>query len=231
MTTPGIAASTQPDLAQRFAALQAERERTWPAEQLERNAAQRRELVARARPGVHPAPGTRLAPFELVDAQGKTLAAEQIVGKGPAVLVFFRFGGCPACNIALPYYNDTLEPVLTAAGIPLLAVSAQIPVDQGPTQRHGLRYPTFSDPGYALSRQLGLTFLPLEQPAVAPGEPWIGATLGTQSYEMVQPAVLIVESDLTVRLLDVSPDWLVRPEASAILAHLPEANAAAEKAA
>lgn len=212
-------------LAGRFADLAAERARTWAPEQLARNAYQRRVLVERHDPAAHPAPGTRLAPFTLVDADGRAHASSELLAHGPAVLVFFRFGGCPACNIALPYYDETLWPALHAAGISLLAVSAQNPVDPGPTQRHGLRFPTFADPGYALARQLGITFYPEEQPEVAPGESWIGATLGTNSYEMTEPAVVIIAPDHSVRFLAVSPDWLDRPEADAILAHLPEAGA------
>lgn len=213
-------------LADRFAELQAERERSWPAEQLARNAAQRRILVERFDPCVRPAAGDRIAPFTLVDADGARIASSSLLANGPVVLVFFRFGGCPACNLALPYYNEALWPALSAAGVPLVAVSAQIPVDRGPTERHGLHFRTVSDPDYALARQLGLSFLPEDRPPVQPGEAWIGATLGTNSYEMTQPAVVILERDHTIRFVEASPDWLVRTEADKVLAHLPEANRA-----
>ncbi|MFM6829049.1 MAG: peroxiredoxin-like family protein [Novosphingobium sp.] len=224
---------TTRSLAERFAELQEERKRTWPAEQLERNAYQRRVLVDRFNPKAGPGKGDRIEPFDVIDGEGRTVSSRELLGDGPAVIVFFRFGGCPACNIALPYYDETLWPSLSAAGIPLLAISAQNPVDNGPTERHGLRFSTFADPDYALGRRLGLTFLPEEQPVVEPGQPWIGATLGTGSYEIAQPAVIVLNADLTIRFIDVSPDWLVRTEASAVLDHLPEtrvANPAAQAA-
>lgn len=211
-------------LSKRYAALLAERARTWPAEQLAANARQRRLLVERQDPAAHPAAGTRLAPFTLLDAEGQPRRSEDLLRDGPIVLVFFRFGGCPACNLALPYYDATLWPALQDAGIALHAVSAQNPVDPGPRQRHGLRYATLADPDYALARQLGITFFPEDQPEVAPGAPWIGAKLGTQSYEMTKPAVVVIDPDHTLRHLAVSPDWLDRPEAEAILAHIPEAR-------
>ncbi|WP_054130728.1 hypothetical protein [Novosphingobium sp. AAP1] len=71
--------------------------------------------------------------------------------------------------MALPYYDATLWPALQATGITLYAVSAQNPVDLGPTERHGLRYATLADPDYALARQLGITFFP-EDPAL--GRAW-----------------------------------------------------------
>ena len=217
-------------LAERFAELQAERERTWPPAQLEKNADQRRVLVARHDPAAQPRAGDTIQPFTLIDAEGHPLASRDLLAEGPAVLVFFRFGGCPACNIALPYYEQTLWPALHAAGVPLLAVSAQIPVDRGPTERHGLTFPTFSDPDYALGRQFNLTFLPEDRPEVAPGQAWIGATLGTQSYEIAQPAVIVLNPDHTVRFIDVSPDWLIRTESDVVLAHVPEAAATARAA-
>lgn len=215
-------------LADRFAELQSERERTWPAEQLARNVAQRRALVDKDDPSARPGAGDILAPFTLIDADGAAIASATLLANGPAVLAFFRFGGCPACNIALPYYDETLRPALDAAGIALLAVSAQIPVDKGPTERHGLGFPTFSDPDYALGRALGITFFPEEQPVVKPGDAWIGATLGTNSYEITQPAIVVIEQDHTIRFIDVSPDWLNRTDAATVLAQLTEINAAAD---
>jgi len=217
-------------LAARFAELQAERERTWSAQQLANNASQRRLLVERHDPSARPRAGDTLDPFTLIDAEGHALASADLLAKGPAVLVFFRFGGCPACNIALPYYQETLWPTLHAAGIPLLAVSAQTPVDRGPTLRHGLTFPTFTDPDYALGRQLKLTFLPEDRPEVAPGQSWIGATLGTQSYEMAQPAVIVLNVDHTIRFIDVSPDWLIRAESDVVLAQLPQVASKAQAA-
>ena len=213
--------STTKSLAERYADLAAERARTWSAEQLERNAHQRRLLTERHDNAAHPAPGTQLDAFTLIDADGNIRPSSAILANGPVVLVFFRFGGCPACNIALPYYDEALFPALQAAGIGLLAVSAQNPVDRGPTQRHGLRFPTLADPGYALARQLGITFFPEDQPAVAPGDGWIGATLGTDSYEMTQPAIALIGPDHVLQYLSVSPDWLDRPAAQEILAQLP----------
>lgn len=218
---------TKRTLEQRFAELQAERERSWTPEQLAGNARQRATLVARFDPAAVAQNGDRLPDATLIDQDGAALRLSALAANGPAVLVFFRFVGCPACNIALPYYEETLALPLSLAGVSLVAVSAQNPVDRSIIDRHGLSYPVTADPDYALARALGITFFPDDQPEVAPGQPWIGATLGTQSYEMDQPAVLIVNPDLSVRRLWVSPDWLARTEAEDVLAELGlEADAA-----
>lgn len=208
---------SRPSLAARFAALQAEREQSWPAQQLASNARQRARLVQHYDATSHAATGDRLAPFTLIGVDGAPLTSAQLLQQGPAVIIVFRFGSCPACNIALPYYDEALWPALAARGIRLIAVSPQLPVDRGPIDRHGLRFPIYGDPDYALARALGITFLPEEQPAVAPGQGWIGATLGTNSYELPQPAIVVLGDDHRIRDIIVSPDWLARPEAEAIL--------------
>lgn len=213
---------TTTSLAEQFRELQAERERTWAPEQLERNARQRRVLVEREDRSAYPGIGTKLAPFTLRQADGSAITSDELLATGPAVLIFFRFGGCPACNLALPYYDQQLWPALFDNGVSLHFVSAQNPVDLGPTARHGLRFATLADPDYALGRTLGITFFPEDQPVVAPGDNWIGATLGTNSYEITKPAVLILNQDHSVRFFEASPDWLVRTDAAAILAALPE---------
>ncbi len=212
-------------LTQRFGELQAERDRTWQPEQLERNAGARRVLVERFDASKFPKAGDIAPDFTVIDQDGNALTRDGLTANGPAVLVFFRFAGCPACNLALPYYNETLWPALREADIPLVAVSAQNPVDRGIIDRHGLGFPVAADPDYALGRALGITFLPDDRPEPAPGADWIGAKLGTNSYEIDQPAVLVIDQGGTVRWLDVSPDWLVRTESDVILAQLPEVTA------
>lgn len=207
-------------LKDRFADLQAERERTWSAEQLSRNAAQRGVLVKRHDPFAFPQRGEEITAFTLIDQNGAPVTRDELLADGPAALVFFRFGGCPACNVALPYYNETLLPELRQQGVKLVAVSAQVPVDQELANRHALGFPVTGDPDYALARRLNITFFPEEQPPVSEGEPWIGRTLGTFSYEIDQPAVLVLDRNARVLFFDASPDWLHRTESETILAAL-----------
>jgi peroxiredoxin len=207
-------------LAIRFAALQQERERSWTPDQLTRNAAQRRGLVNRFDAEKTVRPGDRLAPFELHDTTGDTIRLDDLVLAGPAVLIFFRYSDCPACNIALPLYDSGLGPALAAAGVALVAISPQVPERLAAIKaRHGLGLTIATDPDNRLARRLGITFVPDDRP-VPPPAGWIGEITGTGSWELPQPTVLIVDEEHIVRFVAVSPDWLDRPEASTILAAL-----------
>jgi peroxiredoxin len=205
-------------LAARFRALQEERTRTWTAAQLAANAAQRSALRDAFDADRAVKAGDRLEDADLLGSRGGTLRLSRLASQGPAVLLFFRFAGCPADNIALPYYDAALFAPLRDAGIPLVAISPQVPGKLDAIRAaHALRLTVASDPGNALARRLGLTFVPLDTPTPPPAG-WIGEVTGTDTWELPQTAALVIDRDLTVRYAAISPDWLDRVEAEEILA-------------
>ncbi|CAN5401957.1 hypothetical protein BH11PSE9_BH11PSE9_22360 [soil metagenome] len=46
--------------------------------------------------------GDVLEDFTLEEVDGEKLTLNGLLAKGPLVLMFFRFEGCPACNLAPP---------------------------------------------------------------------------------------------------------------------------------
>lgn len=206
-------------LTDQFVKLHADRVATWPPERLAKNVEQRAALVAAFDPAKAVQVGDVVARFTLDGSDGTPLTLETLVAHGPAVLVFFRFAGCPACNLALPYYDRQLRPALDAAGIRLVAVSPHLPEHGLGTirDRHDLHFAVAADRGNTLARRFGITVARGDVPAeTAPG--WIGELTGTGTSELPQPTVVVIDQDRIVRFVDVSPDWLVRTEAPAILA-------------
>lgn len=204
-------------LKDRFAALQAERERNWPPAQLEANADQRRQLVERFDPAAVVQPGDILPPLSFAEVGGETVTLDSLTAQGPALFIFFRFAGCPACNIALPYYAEALQPELLARNILLVALSPQRPDRlRDIRQRHGLPFRVATDADNGLARLLNISFQPDNRPSPPPAG-WIGEVTGTNSWELPQPAVLLVGPGRVVQWFQVSPDWLDRPEAAEIL--------------
>jgi len=207
-------------LKDRLADLHAERVRTWEPAALKINVDQRRTLVETADPSRWVKVGDRLDPFVLRDVEGGDLSLEALIRGGPAVLVFFRFAGCPACNIALPYYEEALAPGLRDLGATLVAVSPQVPERLGEIKaRHGLSFKVASDPDNGLGRRFGILYTADEasQAAQRARGGFIGDTTGTGTWELPQPAVVVIDHERVVRFVDVSPDWLVRTEADPVL--------------
>ncbi|MET0370722.1 MAG: peroxiredoxin-like family protein [Sphingobium sp.] len=207
-------------LQSRYAALQAERERSWAPAQLEANARQRRILTQRFDSAAIAQPGDMLPDFAFQEVGGERPTLKGLTRDRSALFIFFRFAGCPACNIALPYYAETLFPELTRRGIPLVALSPQQPDRLEEIKvRHDLPFFVATDSSNQFANHLGIAFEPDDRPAPPPPG-WIGEVTGTGTWLLPQPAVLHVDSDRKIRSLLVSPDWLDRPEAEQILRNI-----------
>jgi peroxiredoxin len=90
-------------------------------------------------------------------AQPVTL--DQLVESGPAVIVFYRGGWCPYCNLALRTYQRELLPELAAFGARLVAISPQSPDQSLSTaEKAELEFTVLSDPGNRVARGVGIVF-------------------------------------------------------------------------
>jgi peroxiredoxin len=203
-----------------LADLHARRVASFAPADLQVNIDQRAQLVAAFDPAAAVQVGDVLEPATLLDVQGGAIELDELVAHGPAVLVFFRFAGCPACNIALPYYRDELAPGLGELGARLVAVSPQVPEPLGEiAARHALPFTVASDPGNGLARRLGITFVTnaASQRLARAGGNDLSVTLGTGSWELPMPAVLVLDRERVVRFVDVTPDWMARTDAGPVL--------------
>jgi peroxiredoxin len=204
-----------------LAEFQAKRAETMPADRLKINVDQRRLLVETADRSAFVKPGDTVQPFTLAEVDGEALGLEALLRKGPLVLIFFRFAGCPACNVALPYYNQHLAPELHRLGATLVGVSPQVPGKlRDIKERHNLDFAIATDTDNALARRFGILYSFDEASrriSLESGSP-IGEVTGTGTWELPMPTAVVIDRSGTVRFADVSPDWLVRTEPTDIIA-------------
>jgi peroxiredoxin len=167
--------------------------------------------------------GDPLEPFTLDDATGTPVSLDQVIETGPAVIVFYRGGWCPYCNLALRTYQRELLPRLGEFGARLVAISPQ-PPDQSlsTTEKAGLEFTVLSDPGSRLAERTGIAFQQAEEVLAAQRK--LGLDLAQVNSEgatrLPRPTVLIVDRDRTVRFVDVQPDYTARTEVADIVAAL-----------
>jgi peroxiredoxin len=184
------------------------------------NIDQRRTLVETADRSRFVKAGDVVAPFSVPEVDGATLQLERLLEQGPLVLIFFRFEGCPACNLALPYYQRNLLPGLRKHGASLIALSPQVPERLvAIKQRHALEFAVASDLDNTLGRRFGILYSFDEasrKSALANGRP-IGDVTGTGTWELPMPTAIVIDRARVVRFADVHPDWLLRTEAEPIL--------------
>jgi peroxiredoxin len=167
--------------------------------------------------------GDALEGFTLEDANGTAVTLDQLVESGPAVIVFYRGGWCPYCNLALRAYQQDLVPQLGAFGARLVAISPQSPDESLSTkEKAALEFTVLSDPSARLADRIGIAFEQADE--VLGAQRTLGLDLtkvnAEGSVRLPRPTVLIVDQDRLVRFVDVHPDYTARTEVAEIVAAL-----------
>jgi peroxiredoxin len=167
--------------------------------------------------------GDKLDPFTLDDATGTPVSLDQIVESGPAVIVFYRGGWCPYCNLALRTYQRELLPQLAEYKARLVAISPQSPDQSLSTaEKAQLSFTVLSDPGSRLARRIGIAFQQADEVLAAQRK--LGLDLAQVNAEgstqLPRPTVLVIDQERTVRFADVQPDYTARTEVADIAAAL-----------
>jgi peroxiredoxin len=165
--------------------------------------------------------GERIGDFTLPDAMGSPVTLGEIVADGPAVVVFYRGGWCPYCNLALRTYEAELLPELARYSARLVAISPQNPDESlSMSEKAGLSFTVLSDPGAALAYRLGIGFTPTPQVLQAQRALGLDLMKVNATVDLPLPTVLIIDSDGTVRFVDPCADYTTRTEVQAILGAL-----------
>jgi peroxiredoxin len=167
--------------------------------------------------------GDHLESFTLDDSSGHAVSLDQILETGPAVIVFYRGGWCPYCNLALRTYQQELLPQLNTFHARLVAISPQ-PPDQSlsTVEKAALEFTVLSDPGSGLAERIGIAFQQADEVLAAQRK--LGLDLAQVNAEgstrLPRPTVLIVDRDRVVRFVDVQPDYTARTEVADIITAL-----------
>ena len=158
--------------------------------------------------------------FLLPDVQGKLVSLSSLVTDGPAVLVFYRGGWCPYCNIQLRGLERCL-PQMLATGASLVAISPQLPDNSLSTaEKNNLHYPVLSDVGNHVARRFGIVFELSDELSGLYRE--FGHALEdvngkSAASEVPIPSVFIVSTDLSVIHASSEVDYTRRMDPEEIL--------------
>jgi peroxiredoxin len=191
-----------------------------PAGIAEAFAAEQRALAAAGDPSGVPQPGTRLPDGDLLDVAGQPTSLAGTLAGRPAVIVFYRGGWCPYCNIALRTYQAQLVPALDQRGITLVAVSPQTPDGSlSAKQTKELTFTVLSDPGNQIAGQLGILTAPSD--GVRAAQLQLGLDLtevnADRTTGLPMPTVIIADAAGVIRWIDVHRDYTTRTEPGQIL--------------
>jgi peroxiredoxin len=167
-------------------------------------------------------PGEKAVDFKLTNALGRDVTLFEELPKGPVVLVFYRGGWCPFCNMQLKAYQQIL-PEIQAIGAQLIAISPQKPDHSLSLQeKEGLEFQVLSDPNGLVTAKYNLLFdVPSEVREVMEG---IGLDLAeynnTSKWVLPVPATFMIDENAIIRSSYVNPNFMQRQSPEEILREL-----------
>lgn len=166
--------------------------------------------------------GDEAPDFTLPDARGRPVSLSEALKEGVAIVVFYRGGWCPYCNIQLRAYQRALPEILALGGR-LVAISPQLPDGSLSTaETNGLEFDVLSDVGNAVARAFGLVYsLPAElREAMRSNGKALPGINGDESWELPLPAVYIIDTTRRIALARIELDYRSRPAPEEIIASL-----------
>jgi peroxiredoxin len=164
-------------------------------------------------------PGEKAPKFSLSDAHGKTVSSDDLLEKGPIVLVFYRGAWCPFCNLYLNSLQEYL-PQFEAMGAQLVAVSGESPDNSlAVEESNKLTFTVLSDPGLKVAKEFGIAY---ELPTVVNDVILeVGFDMakyyGTEKAELPVSATYVIQEDGTIAYAFAEVDYKVRAEPADVL--------------
>jgi peroxiredoxin len=164
--------------------------------------------------------GAKAPLFSLPSATGEVIDLGRLLQDGPVVLVFYRGGWCPYCNIQLRSYQSILNTLKQMRSC-LVAISPENPDHTVETKnREKLEFHVLSDTNNAVARQFGLVFPVSSDVLMIFKDRWnldLKKENGVDGGELPVPGTYVIDRDHTVIFSRVDEDYRRRPEPEEIL--------------
>jgi peroxiredoxin len=156
----------------------------------------------------------------LPDVSGKTESLAELVSRGPTLLIFYRGGWCPFCNLWLHDYA-VAKPEFDRRGVRIVAISVDKPSEEAKTQaKQGVPFPMLSDPKLVAHQAYRVVHVPgdAERRGMAGYGIDLAAYSGESHGDFAVPAIFLIDRDGAVRFVHVDEDYKTRPSARQMLA-------------
>jgi peroxiredoxin len=163
--------------------------------------------------------GDKAPDASLPDVMGKTQSLAEIFSQGPTLVLFYRGGWCPFCNLQLHDYS-VKKPEFDKRGLRLVAISVDKPSEEAKMQaKHGVPFPMLSDSKLAAHQAYGVVHVPgdAEKKAMADYHIDLAAYSGESHGDFAVPAIFLVDRNDVVRFVHVDEDYKTRPSAKQML--------------
>jgi peroxiredoxin len=156
----------------------------------------------------------------LPNASGKSIQLSTLWQQGPLILVLYRGGWCPYCNLELRAWQGMLAEV-KAKGAQMVAISPQTPDNSLNTQqKNELAFEVLSDSELLASNGFGIAFdmSPELVALYASVGHDLPKTNGNGRWTLPVPATYVIGTDGVIQFAHVDVDYRNRAEPAEILA-------------
>ncbi len=156
--------------------------------------------------------------FSLINAAGDTVSLYQELAIGPVILMWYRGGWCPYCNLTLRAMQDLL-PDFKKKGASLLALTPEAPDKSLSTkEKNELEFEVLNDINNNVAREYGVVFK-LTEEVKAYYEKGFGLSdyNGNDNAELPLGATYIIGQDGVISYAFLDADYRNRAEPSEIL--------------
>lgn len=167
-------------------------------------------------------PGDAMPDFVLPTAAGDLVLSDELLARGPLVLIFFRGGWCPFCQETLRTMDGALAEI-AAAGASVVALTPDGGGYALEAQRAlGLHFPVLCDIDHAIGLRFGTTYRVPD--AIFDALHGWGVDLSERHGDdlrfLPMPATYVVDRDGIIRFAHVSGDIADRADPAAVVAAL-----------
>ena len=164
--------------------------------------------------------GAALPSVNLKTIDDRSVALADVVGGKPALLVFYRGGWCPFCNLQLQGLR-LIQDQLAGLGYQTIAISPDSPESMRKTlDETPLDYTLLSDSSADAISAFGIAFK-VDDATVEKYQGYgidLGAAAGNAHHLLPVPAVYLVDAEGTLQFSYVHPDYTSRLPETVILA-------------
>lgn len=162
---------------------------------------------------VHPlAVGDSVPDGILSTIKGKDVELRKLIAQKPSVLIFYRGGWCPFCNLQMDQLVK-IEPKLTEMGYQILAISPDKPQNlKESLGKHHINYTLLSDRSMEITRKFGLAYRVSQETLTKMQNRGISldSSTGNNLHMLPVPAAYVVDQKGVIHFVYFNPDIKVR---------------------
>lgn len=161
--------------------------------------------------------GKKIPKAELINAKGEVINFKDFIRKKKTVLVFYRGGWCPYCNIQLSGLAS-IEKQILELNYQIVAISPDDYQNLKDTEdKAKLNYTLFSDENGKFIQELGIAF---KTPLMVKGYIATKGQKGETSKVIPVPTVMVIDTNGTILFEYINPNYKQRISGEMLLAVL-----------